>query len=218
MGSTVTDVFPSVLLDRILELELTAGQAHQPPVNGPLGTERESRFRDRITSALNQTTDLNSDPYTNSAHCGPAAIQEYQQKYANLSVHGDKATGPEIDSTVGKGSPSKRPAGRGSKAATIDEPPSAPGPVPTTTPASFAPSATTSHQPESSVPASANVRPIPKIRVKPIAPQPAMTMNAPAHIPSSNSLSNLLDGNSTYRDSTTPSEAAPTAPEGSASS
>ena len=209
-------MFPSALLDRILELEPTtgqahhAGQAHQLPVNGPLGTERESRFRDRITSALNQTTDLNHDPYTNSAHCGPAAIQEYQQKYANLSGHGDKTTGPEFDSTVavGKGSPSKRPAGRGPK----NESPSAPGPVPTTA-ASFVPPATMSHQPESPAPASASVR-IPKIRVKPIQP----AMNAPAHIPSSNSLSNLLDGNSTYRDSTTSSEAAPTAPEGSASS
>src|SRR5882757_284363 len=78
---------PSALLDRILQLELNAGQA---PINGPLGSERESRFRNRITSALNQTTDLNSDPFTHSAHCGPAAIQEYQQKQANISVHGDK--------------------------------------------------------------------------------------------------------------------------------
>ena len=210
---------PSTLLDRILQLELSAGQANQLPISGPLGTERESRFRDRITSALKQRNNLNSDPYTNSTHCGPAAIQEYQQKYANTSVHGDtKSMGPEFDSVVGKGSPSKRPAGRGTKM-TTDESSSAPSIVPSA-PASFAASATTPHPPESApqqpAPASAATRPIPKIRVKPIAPHPAM--GAPAPVPPSHSLSNLLDGNSTYRDSTTPSEAAPVAPEGHASS
>lgn len=219
LGSRQLTCFQSALLDRILQLELSATQTHQQPINGSLGTERESRFRDRITSALSQTTDLNSDPYTNSTHCGPAAIQEYQQKHANMSVPGDKQTSLEFDSTVaaGKGSPSKRPAGRGSKVATTDESPSAPGPLPSA-PAPFAPSATASHPAEStsqpvSTPA---IRPIPKIRVKPIAPQ--LPMNAPPHVPSSNSLSNLLDGNSTYRDSTTPSEAAPAAPDGPASS
>lgn len=207
--------FPSALLDRIIQLELNAAaQAHQQPINGSLGTERESRFRDRITSALSQTTDLNSDPYTNSTHCGPAAIQEYQQRHSNTP--GDKSTGPEFDSTaVGKGSPSKRPAGRGSKTATVDESPSAPGLVPAA-PAPLAPSATTSHPSELTPQPVSAIRPIPKIRVKPIAPQPPM--NAPPHVPSSNSLSNLLDGNSTYRDSTMPSEPAPVAPEGPASS
>ena len=211
-------LFRSALLDRILQLEINAGQGDQPPISGPLGTERELRFRDRIASALSQTTDLNSDPYTNSAHCGPAAMQEYQQKFANTSVHGDKSTGPEFDSTVGKGSPSKRPAGKISKIATVDDPTTAQSLVPIappTAPTSFTPS----HPPESAtsqpVTASTAVR-IPKIRVKPITAHPAM--NAPAHVPSSNSLSNLLDGNSTYRDSKTPSEVAPTAPDGSASS
>ena len=192
---------------------------HQPPVSGPLGTERESRFRDRITSALGQTTDFNSDPYANSAHCGPAAVQEYQQKFANISVYGiDKSTSPEFDSTVGKGSPSKRPAGGSSKIATSDGPTTAFSLVPTappTAPTSFA----SSHPSESSsqpVPASAVNRPIPKIRVKPIVPHPAM--NAPPHVTSSNSLSNLLDGNSTYRDSTTSSDAVQVLAEGPASS
>jgi hypothetical protein len=213
--------FRSALLDRILQLELSAGQAYQPPINGPLGTERESRFRDRITSALSPAADSNSDPYTRSAHCGPAAVQEYQQKYANMSVHGDRPTGTEFDSTPagkGSGSPNKRPAGRGPKTATVDESLSAAPSVVPATSASFALSSTTSHPPapEPASQPGPTMRPIPKIRVKPITPQPAM--NAPAHVPSSNSLSNLLDGNSTYRDSTTPSEAAATAPEGSASS
>ena len=210
--------FRSALLDRILELETNAGQGDQPPINGPLGTERELRFRDRIASALSQRTDLNNDPYANSTHCGPAAMQEYQQKFANTSMHGDKLTGPEFDSPVGKGSPSKRPAGKNSKMATIDDPTVAQSLVPAVPPTASS-SFTPSHPPESTtaqpVPASTTVR-IPKIRVKPITPHPAM--NAPAHVPSSNSLSNLLDGNSTYRDSKTPSEAAPTGPDGSASS
>ncbi len=210
--------FRSALLDRILQLEIDAGQGHQPPISGPLGTERELRFRDRIASALSQTTDLTSDPYANSAHCGPAAMQEYQQKFANTSMQGDKSTGPEFDSTIGKGSPSKRPAGKNSKMATIDDPTIAQSLVPVAPPTAST-SSTPSHPPESttSQPATASttIR-IPKIRVKPITPHP--TMNAPAHVPSSNSLSNLLDGNSTYRDSKTPSEAAPTAPDGSASS
>lgn len=67
-------------MDRIAELERNQSPVTDKSLKSSLGTDKESRLRARVASVLNDQLNVDLDPYTTSRHCGPAAMQAYNQR------------------------------------------------------------------------------------------------------------------------------------------
>lgn len=68
-----------VLLDRIAELEQASRVHPDPSITSRVGTDKDTRLKGRIQATLNDSLNLDLDPYSTSRHCGPEAKQQHHQ-------------------------------------------------------------------------------------------------------------------------------------------
>jgi hypothetical protein len=94
-GSFRWHIYLSVLLDRIAELEDASRMHADPSITSRIGTDKDTRLKGRIQATLNDTLNLDMDPYSTSRHCGPEAKQQHHQNLMMRSMQQQQQTNYE---------------------------------------------------------------------------------------------------------------------------